>query len=147
MTYVRNTRQVRRKSVKEKQLARVSKSNNSRQMARQTTFEPFWVCGTNTGWFLDCCCCYKKTQIAGELGVGVSVYFKQLKNLIIILLLCTLLSMPAYNLFWSGRVINNPDRTTNQGFNLNTGLAAISLANIGEKSTMELELNLNRKEQ
>ena len=110
-------------------------------MARQTKFEEYWVCGTNTGWFWQCCCCFRESGIAGELGVGVSVYFKQLKNLVVILLLCTLLSLPAYMLFWSGRLINNPDRTVDQGFSINTGLAAISLANLGEKSSMLLALN------
>ena len=57
--------------------------------------------------------------------------------------LCTLLSMPAYILFWSGNVLNNPEKKKDQSFSLNTSLAAISLANLGEKSTMLLELDLS----
>ena len=63
--------------------------------------------------------------------------------MVIILLLCTLLSMPAYILFWSGNVINNPDRKGDNNFDLNSSLATISLANLGEKSQMVLEIPLS----
>lgn len=65
------------------------------------------------------------------MGVGVSIYFKQLKNLIVITFLCTLFSMPAFILFWSGNLLNNPD-TTVDGINFNTFIASISLANLGD---------------
>ena len=51
--------------------------------------------------------------------------------MIITLLLCTLLSTPAYILFWSGNVINNPDKKADGTFDFNDQLAAISLANLG----------------
>lgn len=63
--------------------------------------------------------------------------------MVIILLLCTLLSMPAYILFWSGNVINNPDKKADNNFDLNSSLAAISLANLGEMSKMTLEIPLS----
>ena len=116
-------------------------------MARFTKFENFSLCSTNTGWFASCCCCYKGSDIASVLGVGVSVYFKQTKNLVIILLLCTLLSLPAYALFWSGNVLNNPDTTQESGLDFKTSLAALSLANLGEFETMSLEFKLGSETQ
>ena len=78
------------------------------------------------------------------MGVGVSVYFKMLKNLTIITILCTLLSVPAYVLFWSGRSLNNPDsKDQEQAFQLNTYIASLSLANLGEASYNILELPVN----
>ena len=102
-----------------------------------TEFKPFPCCGTKIGWFCSCCCCCsKKSDISGELGTGVSIYFKQMKNLIILLFICTLLSMPAYVLFYSGRTLNNPDtQVEGQGFEFDSFLGSLSLANIGEIST------------
>ena len=72
------------------------------------------------------------------MGVGVSIYFKSLKNMIIILFICTMLSMPGYLLFHSGRVLNNPDKTVDESFNFPIFIASLSLANIGE-----LSVNIN----
>ena len=72
------------------------------------------------------------------MGVGVSIYFKSLKNMVVILLLCTMLSLPAYVLFWSGRTLNNPDKTT-ESFSFPKFIASLSLANIGE-----LSVNINQ---
>ena len=83
-----------------------------------------------------------------ELGVGVSIYFKTMKNLIAILLICTMLSMPAYILFYSGRTLNNPDtQIEGQGFEFDSFLGSISLANIGEISTQENIFDLNSASQ
>ena len=57
--------------------------------------------------------------------------------------LCTLLSMPAYILFWSGNILNNPEKKQDQSFSLTNSLAAVSLANLGEKATVLLELDLS----
>lgn len=56
--------------------------------------------------------------------------------------LCTLLSMPAYILFWSGNVLNNPDSTT-ENVTFDTFIASISLANLGDntKSLNQLDIN------
>ena len=51
--------------------------------------------------------------------------------------------MPAYILFWSGNVINNPDKKADNNFDLNSSLAAISLANLGEREQMLLEIPLS----
>ena len=109
------------------------KSNVS--IARETKFKKFSLCGTSTGFFCQCLCCRRRqSQIVQSMGVGVSIYFKQLKNLMIIFAICTLLSMPAYVLFWSGKVLNNPDVTAEEGLSFNKFIASLSLANIGEKS-------------
>lgn len=69
------------------------------------------------------------------MGAGVSIYFKQLKNLIVMLLLCTLLSTPAFVLFWSGKSLNNPDtQIDGENYSFNTYIAALSLANLGDLS-------------
>ena len=46
--------------------------------------------------------------------------------------MCTLLSAPAFALFWSGNNFNNPNNDLDIGFG--TYLASFSLGNIGEKS-------------
>jgi len=76
------------------------------------------------------------------MGVGVSIYFKSLKNMVVILLICTLLSLPAYLLFWSGRTLNNPDKSADESLSFTTMIASLSLANIGEISVNLNQLNL-----
>ena len=49
--------------------------------------------------------------------------------------------MPAYLLFWSGHSLNDPD-TMKESFGFKTGLASLSLANLGEKTTNTLKLAL-----
>ena len=118
-----------------------------KNVSRKTKYSNFGVCSTNTGFFTSCrcCVCCTESDIAGELGVGVSLYFKQLKNLVIILFLCTMFSMPAYLLFWSGEVINNPyTPEAGQGLSFNGYLASLSLANLGEKSSRNLKLSLKK---
>ena len=80
------------------------------------------------------------------MGVGVSIYFKQLKNLIMSLIVCTLLSLPAYTLFWSGNTINNPD-THIEGSTLSLAkyIASLSLANIGERIIEYNEFSLSKE--
>ena len=56
--------------------------------------------------------------------------------------LCTLLSMPAYILFWSGNVLNNPDTTTEK-VTFDTFIASISLANLGDNSKSLNQLDIN----
>ena len=50
------------------------------------------------------------------MGVGVSVYFKSLKNMIFMMLIFTMLSLPAFILFWSGHTLNDPDRVADESF-------------------------------
>ena len=62
-----------------------------------------------------------------------------------IMLACTMLSIPAYVLFWSGRSLNNPDTADqDQQFHLNTFIASLSLANLGEKSYNIMEFPLDK---
>ena len=145
MVYERNLRQVRQMTVTNKEKDQVNKSHrhsdarSQSEKARETTFSKFPLCKTSTGWFCSChrCCCFRRSKIQENLGVGVSIYFKQLKNLIILMCICTLLSMPAFVLFWSGRSLNNPD-TQEGSMTLDIFIASLSLANLGEKS-----INLN----
>ena len=61
------------------------------------------------------------------------------------LVLCTLLSAPAYILFWSGKSLNNPDtQIEGSNFSFNTVIAALSLANLGELSFRKNVLDLGR---
>ena len=141
MEYVKNMRQVRQQSLKDQ--PNQSKEKKSKK-AMGSKFRKFSVCGTATGWFCSCCC--RKSNIQRELGVGVSIYFKQLKNLMMIFFLCTILSVPAFILFWSGRHLNNPDTSTDSGFRLNTFIASLSLANLGQKSINLDQLDLKEND-
>ena len=55
------------------------------------------------------------------------------------MLIFSMLSLPAYLLFWSGRTLNNPDRVADQTFSFPKFIASLSLANIGE-----ISLNINQ---
>lgn len=57
-------------------------------------------CGTSTGW-LYC----KKTsgsEINQKLGLGMAIYFKQLKALVILFTLFSIISIPAFVLYYFG---------------------------------------------
>ena len=94
MKYVQKIRQVR-------DVQKRTVKDETDQAHEEFEYSKFPVCSTNTGWFL-CCNQYTHSDIADELGLGMSIYFKQLKNLILMLLVCTILSIPSYVLFWSG---------------------------------------------
>ena len=65
-------------------------------------YENYPICGSNFGYFCPCCRNIERSEIQESLGLGVVIYFKQIKNHICILLLCTLLSLPSFILFSSG---------------------------------------------
>ena len=67
------------------------------------------ICGTPTGWFGNDCCRKESNVVEQELGLGISIYFKQLKNLILVLLICTVLSLPSFYLYSVGNDISNED--------------------------------------
>lgn len=46
----------------------------------------------------------QNSDINEKLGLGTSLYFKQLKSLTVLFLLFTLLSLPSYVLFYKGNV-------------------------------------------
>ena len=79
------------------------------------------------------------------MGVGVSIYFKELKNMVFIMLIFTMLSLPAYVLFWSGHTLNDPDRTADESFGFSKFIASFSLANIGEIAVNINQLDLYRE--
>lgn len=68
----------------------------------------------------------RESDIEENLGIGVSIYFKQVKSLICMLFVCTLLSLPSYYIFWSARSHDNPA----DGFN--ELILALSLGSLGE---------------
>ena len=63
----------------------------------------FPVCRTKTGYF-KCRATTSDSEIADELGLGLTIFFKQLKWLSFFLIVCTILSIPSYILFWSGNI-------------------------------------------
>ena len=73
------------------------------------------------------------SEIDDELGLGISIYFKQLKALVIMLVVCTLLSIPSLILFYSGGYndISEGLRDTKSLF------AAFTLGNIGQRSSIQ----------
>ena len=104
--------------------------------------------GTGIGYFCQFNC-FKARQkrLHTSLGSGMTIYFKQLKNLMILNLICTVLSIPSYILFWRGKVINNPQ--TNPGLlNFNELISSLSLANLGdtEKDLIMLDLDMQTQQ-
>ncbi len=59
------------------------------------------LCKTGTGWFF-CNKSKEDKQVTEGLGLGISVYFKQVKSLTLLFLVFTLISIPAYVLFYFG---------------------------------------------
>lgn len=45
----------------------------------------------------------RQSDIAEELGLGITLYFKTIKQLILFFLVCTVLSLPSFAFFWTGR--------------------------------------------
>ena len=76
----------------------------------------------------------------------MSIYFKQLKTLVCMFFAFTILSVPAFVLFWSGS-IQNTNLIGDQRIVFNDLILALSLGNLGEKALNINELNLNRQSQ
>ncbi|CDW73927.1 UNKNOWN [Stylonychia lemnae] len=87
---------------------------------------PYSWCGSNTGWHCVCKSC--KHSDLREMGVGVTVYFKMLKFLMILFLWFSFLSLPAYLFYYNGNEVSY-DKLTLKYF-----LSAFSLGNIGQAS-------------
>lgn len=86
----------------------------------------FPICKTKTGWF-HCSTEYTHSEIDDELGLGISIYFKQLKALVIMMTVCSLLSIPSLVLFWNGDY-----NDASEGFrDTKSYFAALTLGNIG----------------
>lgn len=75
----------------------------------------------------------------------MAIYFKQLKSLICMLMAFTFLSLPAYLLFWSGSLQNNPD--TSGGVSFYDFILSLSLGNLGEKAWNINELDFQLDQQ
>jgi hypothetical protein len=84
------------------------------------------VCGTPIGFFR----CRQKTEEKTELSLGIKLYFKQLKSLIWLYLIFTLISMPSFALFYlSGPLELSANLDTKVFFSLFT------LGNLGQAVT------------
>lgn len=95
------------------------------------TYEKFPICKTKTGWF-HCSKEYTHSDIDDELGLGISIYFKQLKALLLMLFVCFLLSIPSMVLFWNGGY-----NDVSEGFrDAKSVVAAFTLGNIGQQSSL-----------
>lgn len=81
-------------------------------------------CGAKTGW--HCSCKNWRNSEIREMGVGISVYFKFLKFMMILFLWFTFLSIPAYVLFLTG------NQSGVQEINVKWALSAPTLGNIGQ---------------
>lgn len=92
----------------------------------------FPICKTNTGWF-HCSTDYTHSDIAEELGLGINIYFKQLKALIIMLSVCCVLSIPSFVLFWHGSYNNVSEGAIRDTKSI---MAAMTLGNVGYRSEL-----------
>lgn len=101
-------------------------------MTHDMSYEKFPVCGTRTGFFAGGCCGEnaEKSDIEGELGLGISIYFKQLKCLILFCFLCTLISIPSYFIFVTGEQLGSQEAVRSSG--LSNFFTRFSLGNVGE---------------
>lgn len=78
----------------------------------------------------------------------MSIYFKQLKTIGFMLIACTLLSLPAYLLFWHGANSRNPDAASSLSLSsFNDLILAVSLGSLGEKISYINELDLLKANQ
>lgn len=117
--------------------------NETKYMRRKSNkikavYRNFTYCGTSTGWFIDWCCMRRDSEIESNLGMGIAIYFKQLKSLICMLFICTLLSLPSYFLFWGARSHMSMEN------NFDEVMLALSLGSLGEQFSYvnQLELRL-----
>ena len=67
----------------------------------ETVYERFPVCSTQIGWFSNKCKSTRHSEIQERLGVGMSIYFKQLKTLTLMFFVFIVLSIPAFIIFSS----------------------------------------------
>ena len=141
MKYVINQRQVRKLSVDTAESEQVNS-------AKKVVYEKYEICGTDTGSFTSICCNDQSRQssISENLGAGMSIYFKQLKTLVCMFIAFTVLSIPAFILFWSGKS-HNGNLLNDQSIAFNDLILALSLGNLGERALNINELDLYRRQQ
>lgn len=63
-------------------------------------YKEYPICRTKTGGHL-CCKMFRKSDL-DEIGIGISLYFKMLKSLMVLFVIATILSIPAYVYFSAG---------------------------------------------
>lgn len=90
-----------------------------RRTLTSRTKRKFPVCGTSLGWL---CCKMKQgsleQDVAGEVGIAVILYFKQLKCILVLLFILALMSIPQFVI-----LIANIDYTSAfDPYELNVGL-------------------------
>lgn len=84
---------------------RPKNNDGEKEQSSQITqkFEKYPFFSTHTGWF-----CMRgrreSSDITEKLGLGTSLYFKQLKSLTLLFLLFTILNLPAFIFFYKGSV-------------------------------------------
>jgi len=96
------------------------------------------VCGTRTGW--HCCCKSWQQSSFDEYGVGLVLYFKFLKFLIVLFFLLSIGSTPAYYFYFNGNSADNSEYSSAKYY-----LAAFSLGNIGACKTPRFHFSLQPK--
>ena len=119
MIYERNTRHFTRP----KKILKVEDKK-----AHTYEFERYPFLRTSTGWF---CCrrgCRENHDISEKLGLGISLYFKQLKSLTVIFLIFTLLSLPALILYRDG---NEASKVSSKMFGSQSYFLTYTLGNLG----------------
>lgn len=87
----------------------------------------FQVCGSRIGWF---CCCEGSGEslLRNEVGLGIDLYFKTMKQLVIFFVLCTLLSIPSFIFFASGADTPSAWQDSKSFF------SSFTLGNLGQSS-------------
>ena len=98
-----------------------------------------------------CTCCWKDTvdpeetegpeeeqdtKVFDQLGIGVSIYFKILKAMTYLMLVCTIASAPLYYFYSKGTVSEMASG------NIDKILSSFTLGNIGESSVRCLKDNI-----
>jgi len=81
--------------------------------------------GTKTGW--HCCSKSMRESDLRQLGVGITVYFKLLKFLMLLFLWFSFLSIPSYFFYYT----SNPRNDEALG-NFQMALTVFSLGNLGQ---------------
>ena len=72
------------------------------------------------------------------------LYFKQIKHVIFTFIVCTILSIPSYALFYSGTAWESPDAIEAGGFS--NFLNKLTLGNLGEQKSNTLDFEYNPRE-
>lgn len=84
------------------------KDTKTGQVLKRHRLVRFKSCSTKTGWFVPFCGeKYRNSDLGEELGVGMSIYFKQLKYMACMFLFFTILSIPSFMLFYQGNESTN----------------------------------------